>query len=141
MFFTIPGVLVVDYGDEISQRMTFRSSMKKVEVNPSLGTYFGIVETSINPKLGKLNKQFVTLMSKTISDEDMLKISDDYLQKIQKCRHESSAAFEASLLVKKPNMFKDLINSSKNTMSKKYTSLVQAIEGSFKGKGKQKIYN
>lgn len=121
---------MVDYGDETSRQITFRSSMKKVEVNASLGTYFGIVETSINSKLGKLNKQFVALMSETITDEDMLKLHGDYLRKIQKCRHDALTAFEASLLVRMPKMFIDLINSFK-TIPKQYTSLVQAVEKSF----------
>ena len=106
--------------------------MKKVKVNESLGTYFGIVETSINPKLGKLNKQFVALMSKTIRDEDMSKLHCDYLRKIKKCRHDALTAFEASLLVRRPNMFINLIkNYDSKNIQKEYGSLVQTVEGSF----------
>ena len=122
--------------------------MKKVKVNESLGTYFGIVETSINPKLGKLNKQFVALMSKTITDEDILKLHGDHLQKIGSCRHDALSAFEASLLVRTPNMFKDLIKKYgfKDIMPKQYASLVQAVEGSFistwkGGKGEHNKFN
>ena len=123
---------MVDYGDEESRQIIFRSSMKKVKVNESLGTYFGIVETSINPKLGKLNKQFVALMSKTIRDEDMSKLHCDYLRKIKKCRHDALTAFEASLLVRRPNMFINLIkNYDSKNIQKEYGSLVQTVEGSF----------
>ena len=107
--------------------------MKKVPVSTSLGRYFGIVETSMNPKLGKLNKQFVTLMSKTIDEEDMLNLYRDYLKTISKCRHDASAAFEGSLLVRMSNLFKDLIKKYgfKDIMPMQYTNLVQAVESSF----------
>ena len=124
---------MVDFNDERSRQIKFRSSMRKIKVDASLGTYFGIVETSINPKLGKLNKQFVALMSKTITDEDILKLHGDYLRKIRRCRHDALAAFEASLLVRPSNMFKDLIKKYgfKDIMPKQYASLVQVVEGSF----------
>ncbi|XP_066921960.1 uncharacterized protein [Clytia hemisphaerica] len=127
------GVLVVDFNDQTRSVITLRSSMMKIVANDQGNNFLGIVETSCRPKFGKVNKQFITLTSHLVKDEDWMAIQRDYLTSITKCRHDASEAFRCSILNRKESTFKILLRKYgfKYVIPSAYTNLIQNVEGSF----------
>ncbi|XP_066921264.1 uncharacterized protein [Clytia hemisphaerica] len=128
------GVLVVDYSETTRSVITMRKSMMKVEVNQHYGPYFGIVETSLNSRIGKINKQVVTLLSETIEEKDLMAIQKYYLKSVSRGRYNSLEAFKGALLLRKASTFKGLVKKYgfKEIVPPGYTDIVLQMESQFK---------
>jgi len=127
------GVLVVDYSNKRDLTMNVRGSMVKLKIKQSHLRCLGIVDTSLKPRSGKLNKQFITLLSETVPREIMLGLQEDFLKTVKESRCNAKQAFKAAVSMHMWQTFKGILrkNGIKEIIPKNYVSLIQSIERIF----------
>ena len=110
------GVLIVDYGQKDEMVLTVRKSLVKVpaanddsEVSKYLRARLGIVATSLKPKVGKLNKQVVALLSSNVNKDALISIQSDYLDRVSKARNNPLDALFCFALKGQFNNFQQLL--------------------------------
>ena len=96
------GVLLVDYREKTKNCIRFRKSMVKVnhrsETRKSAPTNLdyklGIVSVNSRPKIGKLNKQVIALLTANIPEDTLLEIQDSFLKQKETARRNVVTALQ-----------------------------------------------
>lgn len=132
------GVVIVDFSETNKSVLSLRHSMIKVDV-PRLKNdkneeinWLGIIETSINKKMGSLNKQVVTLLSSAVPKDELIQVQEDYINGVLNSRFNAIQALKIGAMTSQSSSMKSLLKKQAVTvLPKNYTSLVGNIESHF----------
>ena len=125
------GTLVLDFEETEKPILTIRPSMAKGKsFNPGVLDYkLGILTTTEKPKIGKLNKQLVTLLSANVDESFLTSIQDSYLKRLENVGKNPIDALEFYCLELKIHKFQKLLEyQNSKSIPQEFIQLNQVAE-------------